>query len=81
MGWIQSSGDRLRATLKTQFITGLVIVLPVALSSYIFAKDGQGIASCNLPKRQAHRLRKGTRRPIMSVDQMGHHLGIRFGGK
>ncbi len=36
MGWIQSSGDRLRATLKTQFITGLVIVLPVALSSYIF---------------------------------------------
>nr|EES53588.1 MAG: conserved protein of unknown function [Leptospirillum ferrodiazotrophum] len=36
MGWIQSSGDRIRATLKTQFITGLVIVLPVALSGYIF---------------------------------------------
>lgn len=35
MGWIQSSGDRVRTTLKTQFLTGLIIVLPVALSAYI----------------------------------------------
>lgn len=35
MGWIQSSGDRIRTTLRTQFITGLLIVLPVALSAYI----------------------------------------------
>jgi uncharacterized membrane protein len=38
LGWIQSSGDRLRTTLRTQFITGLVIVLPVALSGYIFTR-------------------------------------------
>jgi len=35
LGWIQSSGDRIRTTLKTQFITGLIIVLPAALSAYI----------------------------------------------
>jgi uncharacterized membrane protein len=35
LGWIQSSGDRIRTTLKTQFIAGLVIVLPAALSAYI----------------------------------------------
>lgn len=35
MGWIQSSGNRVRATIRTQFITGLVIVLPAALAGYI----------------------------------------------
>lgn len=35
MGWIQSSGDRIRTTLRTQFIAGLVIVLPAALAGYI----------------------------------------------
>lgn len=35
MGWIQSSGDRIKATLRTQFIAGLVVVLPAALSGYI----------------------------------------------
>lgn len=35
LGWIQTSGDRIRTTLRTQFITGLLIVLPVALSAYI----------------------------------------------
>ncbi len=36
MDWLQSRKQRIEASLRTRFLTGLVIVLPAALSLYIF---------------------------------------------
>lgn len=35
MDWLQKERERISASIKTKFVTGLVIVLPVALSLYI----------------------------------------------
>ncbi len=36
MGWLQKKKQRIESSLRTRFLTGLVIVLPAALSLYIF---------------------------------------------
>ena len=36
MDWLQTRKQRIEASLRTRFLTGLVVVLPAALSLYIF---------------------------------------------